>query len=105
MRVGRRFYFLGLPQITFAGLRRGRRQCHEGHARQKGAQLPELAVVGPKIVAPLGDAVRLVDHNSREEVRSMELLQDISKILGQGQSFRRDVQQFECRVVDAPLRR
>ena len=54
----------GLAQITFAGLRRRRREGHIWHARQEGAQLPELAVVGPEVVAPLRDAVRLVDYYS-----------------------------------------
>ena len=64
MRVGRRLDLEGLAQIALARLRRRRREGHIWHARQKGAQLPELAVVGPEVVAPLRDAVRLVDHNS-----------------------------------------
>ena len=66
MRVGRRLDFEGLAQITFAGLRRGRRQRHERVHPAEGAQLPELAVVRPKVVAPFRDAVRLVDHDSRQ---------------------------------------
>ena len=33
----------------------------ERHAGEQPAQLPELHVLGPEVVAPLADAVRLVD--------------------------------------------
>ena len=79
MRVGRRLDLEGLAQITFAGLRRRRREGHKRDTRKKGAQLPELAVVGPEVVAPFRDAVRLIHHNSGQQVRSVQLLQDISK--------------------------
>ena len=43
-------------------LGRGGGERHHGHAGQRGPEFGELAIFGSEIMAPLGDAVRLVDR-------------------------------------------
>ena len=47
-------------------LRRRRRQRQHGGVRELLAELPQVAVVGPELVPPLGDAVRLVDRDQAD---------------------------------------
>src|ERR1700754_4135118 len=47
-----------------------------GGAPQRLDRRPQPQVLGPEVMAPLGHAVRLVDHEQRE-VRDRELIQDI----------------------------
>ncbi|GMA37202.1 hypothetical protein GCM10025876_34060 [Demequina litorisediminis] len=43
---------------------RGRRRREDGDAlRQVAKQSPDTAVVGPEVVAPIRDAMRLIDHH------------------------------------------
>ena len=46
--------------------RRGGGQGNHRHRREVLPQLPQVAVVGPKLVAPLGDAVGLVDRDEAQ---------------------------------------
>ena len=43
---------------------------HDGDAGEQAAQLPELDVLGPEVVAPLADAVRLVDGEQGDAGRA-----------------------------------
>ena len=43
---------------------------HDGHAGEQAAQLPELDVLGAEVVAPLADAVRLVDGEQGDAGRA-----------------------------------
>jgi len=51
------------------GVGRGRRRQDRHVRRQAGPEIPEAAVVGPEIVAPVGDAVGLVDHDEAGRAR------------------------------------
>ena len=44
--------------------RRGRRECADRRTAARGDRLAESAVVGPEVVTPARDAVRLVDHEA-----------------------------------------
>ena len=54
---------------------------------------PELLVVGPEVVAPLRDAVRLVDHDPVEQAAVVQALQHAVQPAARAQLLRRDVQQ------------
>jgi hypothetical protein len=56
--------------------RRRRRVGVERHAREAFAQLGQPAILGPEIVPPLADAVRLVD-GERAEILALEPLQEL----------------------------
>ena len=52
--------------------RRRRGECHERHIRQHRAHRCEACIVRPKVVAPSGDAVSLVECDEREATRRIE---------------------------------
>ena len=52
--------------------RRRRGECHERHIRQHRAHRCEACIVRPKVVAPSGDAVSLVECDEREAARRIE---------------------------------
>ena len=57
--------------------RGGGGERHPRHPRpRQGPQLAELEVVGPEVVPPLRDAVRLVDDEVRQLAELDELLED-----------------------------
>ena len=71
-----------------------RRQRQERHARQAAPQFAQLAIVGPKVMPPHRDAVRLVhghktDFETGEKVLETRLCQPL----------RRDVQNLECALL------
>ena len=77
------------------------RRCRQRDARHVGEALGqnlELAILGPEVVAPLRDAVRLVDGKQcnvvAREKRQRAVLQ---------QPLRRDVQEIEIAGREAPL--
>ena len=43
-------------------------ECHHGHTGELFPQLAQPLVIGAKVVAPLADAVCLVDHKSGQSV-------------------------------------
>ncbi len=53
---------LGLHVVDHAAVGRGRRGEHRCARGQLGEQVADAPVVGTEVVAPVGDAVRLVDH-------------------------------------------
>src|SRR5262245_5040324 len=69
---------------------RGRGEGRQRRAGEAGPQLLQLAVLGPEVVAPLGDAVRLVDREEGE-LDALEKLQEA----GQDQPLGRDVEQLD----------
>ena len=50
----------------------GGRECHHGHAGELLPQLAQPLVVGAEVVAPLADAVGLVDHEPGESVARVQ---------------------------------
>jgi hypothetical protein len=77
--------------------RRGRRQ-HRRARRQLGEQRTQPAVVRPEIVAPVGDAVRLV-HDQQTGGRR-ELRQHIVTEVGVVQALRADQQDIDVAGMD-----
>ena len=78
----------------------GRRERHERDAGEEIAQLSQLDVLRPEVVAPLADAVRLVDREQgdlhrpkrREEARHHEALgRDIQHAEAPRPQFPQDV--------------
>ena len=57
-------------------------------------------VVRAEVVAPVGDAVRLVDH--QEAAATSDLGQDLGAELLVGQSLGRDQQQVDCVLSQSP---
>ena len=73
--------------------RRGLRLQSEQLARpERPRRLRQLEVVGPEVVAPLGDAVRLVDHEHADADAGEGLDEP-----GRGEALGRDVQQPHAR--------
>ena len=73
-----------------------RRAGHDGHAGEQAAQLPELDVLGAEVVAPLADAVRLVD--GEEGDAGLETVDALEEALGH-ERLGGDVQQVELAGV------
>ena len=79
---------LGHVAADLFGRRRGQRD--ERHARQQAAQIDQGTVVGPELVAPHRDAVRLVHRDQAD----CEPRQEVAEA-GQRQPLRGDVQDFD----------
>ena len=77
---------------------RRRREGAEPGVREKRRQFGEAAVVGPEIVAPLGDAVGLVDGEARRR-KAGEAVQHVRL----HQPFRRDVEQAQSALAHLPV--
>jgi hypothetical protein len=75
--------------VDDGGRGRRRQRQHALGAELAGA-LGELQVVRPEVVAPLGDAVRLVDREERD-LRGRELPEEALVV----EALRRDVEQLE----------
>ncbi|HWV99107.1 MAG TPA: hypothetical protein VNZ64_05375 [Candidatus Acidoferrum sp.] len=75
----------------------GRRQCHHRNAREQPRQPGELPVFGAKIVAPLADAMRLVD---RQQI-NFPMLQ-VGEKAGEHQPLGRGVKQPVFAAVESP---
>ncbi len=87
---------LELDILAGAGVRRGR----DGQARDLGedlGQAAEHAVFGPEVVAPLADAVRLVDGGQGDRAIGQALQHP-----GLHQPFRRQVKQIQLALADPP---
>ncbi len=69
---------------------RGRRQGDARHAREALVQQRELAIVGPEIVAPLRDAMRLVDREQGDRAAAQQVEE-----ARHGQALGCDVEQVE----------
>ena len=65
------------------------------HERRAAAQLAELAVLGPEIVAPVADAVRLVDRDRRQAARNEALEETLEH-----EAFGRGVEQLELAALE-----
>ena len=68
--------------------RRGRRRGDDRLRPQPARRVGEPEVVGPEVVAPLRDAVRLVDHE-QPDLRAAQALEEA----GRGEALGRDVEQ------------
>ena len=77
-------------------LRGGGRQGHEGHLGKMRAQIGNLAVFRPEIVAPFADAMRLV-NGDQAHVPALQIRQEA----GEHQALRRGVQQAVLAPVQA----
>ena len=84
----RQLQLLGHVAADLLGRRRGQRD--ERHARQQATQIDQGAVVGPELVAPHRDAVRLVHRHEAD----MQPRQKVAEA-GQRQPLRGDVQDFD----------
>ena len=76
--------------------RRGRGQREHALGAELACARGELQVVGPEVVAPLRDAVRLVDREQRD-LRLAELREEALVV----EALRRDVEQLETPVAQA----
>ena len=72
------------------GRRRRRRQRQHALGGELARPLGQLQVVGPEVVAPLGDAVRLVDREERDP-RARELGEEALVV----EALRRDVEELQ----------
>src|SRR5690606_9792307 len=69
----------------------GRRVSVKRDVRKTRSQLPELPVLGPEVVAPLADAVRLVDGDEAEVAARQPRLKTVAAFADE--PLRRNVQQ------------
>ena len=65
-------------------------QSQAGRIREFLAQAADFKIVGPEIVAPLGNAVRFVDHQQRDPQRPQELEKPLML-----HPFRRQIEQLQ----------
>ena len=80
-----------LLQDIGAGVRvGGRGQRQPRHLRKGVEQRPQQSIVGPEVVPPFGNAMRLVDREQRQP----RLPQQLAKIAVRG-AFGRDIEQIE----------
>ncbi len=79
---------------------RGRGQRQQRHARKPLFEDRELLVFGPEIMAPLRDAMRLVDREQRQPRPPQEI-----ETARRHQPFGRHVEQVERAVADRPFDR
>ena len=74
-------------------------QHRTGHpARQQVEHPDQAAVVGAEVVAPVGDAVGLVDH--QQPAAAADLGQDVGPELGVGQPLGRDEEDVDAALVE-----
>ena len=78
-------------------LRRRRRQRQQRRPREHVAKLPQVAVVRPELVPPLGDAMRLVDGDQAHPQPAQEPAKPLD-----GQPLRRDVQDLDESLSNLP---
>ena len=76
------------------GCSRGQR--HDRHIREMFSQFFQLAILRPKIVAPLADAMRLVHH----EQRRLVLHQPMPRLLV-GELLGREEEEFDLPAFEA----
>ena len=85
-----------LGDVLAHALGGGGRERHERDLREAVAELGNLAILGSEVVAPLADAVGLVDG---EEVHAPAL--QVGEHPGKHQPLGRGVEQAELAVVQA----
>ena len=77
-----------------AGRGRGS-QSKAGRIREFLAQATDLEIVGSEIVAPLGNAMRFVDHQQRDPQRPQELEKPLML-----HPFRRQIEQLKPLLIE-----
>jgi hypothetical protein len=87
-----------LDDVVADARRGGGRERHRGHGWELGAEGGELAVFGAEVVAPFGDAVRLVDG----EKLHGPLLQAVDEAV-EREAFGGDVEQAVLARVEAAV--
>ncbi|MGX1223775.1 hypothetical protein RKD42_005034 [Streptomyces ambofaciens] len=88
--VPRRRHVQPLGDLAMGGVGGRRREGEAGHVRPALAEQRQGEVVGPEVVAPLGDAVRLVDGEEGDLAAGEQVEGGV-----QAQSLGRQVQQIE----------